>query len=139
MFLQRWREKYPSDCFVVFFSNFNFLNVLQSDNYSSYIVYVRGHKCVLGPRLILVRSVRWELKRPLRRAQNIVMPKNMNCTIITYYGYLDISVIKPWLKIIPGIIFSHGYITVTALSRWSDMISFHCSEMISYHFTVWTV
>ena len=37
---------------------------------------------------------------------------------------------------------SNQIITVYLIGQfkpWSDMISFHCSEMISYHFTVWIV
>ena len=37
-----------SDCFVVIFFSFYFLNALQNDNNSNR-VYVLGHKYVLGP------------------------------------------------------------------------------------------
>ena len=51
-------------------------------------------------RLILARAIRWELKCAQRRAQNMFLPKNINCiTIIIIVTLEGIEKIKTGKKI----------------------------------------
>ena len=71
-----------SDCFVVIFFSFYFLNALQSD-INSNRVYVLGHKYVLGPsQTHFSPRLAARAKMSLSRAQNIFMPKNINSIVI---------------------------------------------------------
>ena len=73
-----------SDCFVVIFFSFYFLNALQNDNNSNR-VYVRGHKYVLGPsQTHFSPRLAARAKMSLCRAQNIFMPANINSIVILY-------------------------------------------------------
>ena len=82
VFSQRWWKKYSSDCFVVIFFSFYFLNALQSDNNSNR-VYVLGHKYVLGPsQTHFSPRLAARAKMSLSRAQNIFMPANINSIVI---------------------------------------------------------
>ena len=71
-----------SDCFVVIFFSFYFLNALQNDNNSNR-VYVLGHKYVLGPsQTHFSPRLAARAKMSLSRAQNIFMPANINSIVI---------------------------------------------------------
>ena len=74
-----------SDCFVVIFFSFYFLNALQNDNNSNR-VYVLGHKYVLGPsQTHFSPRLAARAKMSLSRAQNIFMPANINSIVILYH------------------------------------------------------
>ena len=74
-----------SDCFVVIFFSFYFLNALQKD-INSNRVYVLGHKYVLGPcQVHFSPRLAARAKMSLSRAQNIFMPKNINSIVILTY------------------------------------------------------
>ena len=77
-----------SDCFVVIFFSFYFLNALQKD-INSNRVYVLGHKYVLGPsQAHFSPRLAARAKMSLSRAQNIFMPANINSIVILLFNTL---------------------------------------------------
>ena len=75
-----------SDCFVVIFFSFYFLNALQKDINR---VYVLGHKYVLGPsQAHFSPRLAARAKMSLSRAQNIFMPANINSIVILLFNTL---------------------------------------------------
>ena len=88
-----------SDCFVVIFFSFYFLNTLQNDNNSNR-VYVLGHKFVLGPsQTHFSPRLAARAKMSLSRAQNIFMPANINSIVILTRVSLDMSFCNLSIKV----------------------------------------
>ena len=79
-------KKYSSECFVVIFFSFYFLNALQSD-INSNRVYVLGYKYVLGPS-------QTHFKISLSRAQNIFMPANINSIVILLRLLIGLKILQ---------------------------------------------
>ena len=85
-------KKYSSECFVVIFFSFYFLNAFQSD-INSNRVYVLGHKYVLGPsQTYFSPRLAARAKMSLSRAQNIFMPANINSIVIFSRDYESCSI-----------------------------------------------
>ena len=87
-------KKYSSECFVVIFFSFYFLNALQSD-INSNRVYVLGYKYVLGPsQTHFSPRLAARAKMSLSRAQNIFTPANINSIVILLRLLIGLKILQ---------------------------------------------